>query len=227
RDLRAGGRDHRPGQLLLGGPGRPQGVGRVPGRRHGGFGGRRLVRLPDPAPDADPEAGVEPRRADRSGLPLAVARDPRQRRVRPRLPGPVGGVPGRRRRRPAAPVRLRRGRPRAAARRRRIRLVPRGPSDRAGRMTIMQGSTVALPQPDGSWREIELRPPRDFAEHPEPYRTRVAFAAAHVIADPRGENVPGAPAAVDWEATLAFRRHLFRYGLGVAEAMDTAQRNMG
>ncbi|HLT60024.1 MAG TPA: DUF993 family protein, partial [Microlunatus sp.] len=94
-------------------------------------------------------------------------------------------------------------------------------------MTIMQGSTVALPQPDGSWREIELRPPRDFAEHPEPYRTRVAFAAAHVIADPRGENVPGAPAAVDWEATLAFRRHLFRYGLGVAEAMDTAQRNMG
>ena len=50
---------------------------------------------------------------------------------------------------------------------------------------------------------------------------------AHVVADPRGENVPGAPAAIDWEATLAFRRHLFRYGLGVAEAMDTAQRNMG
>ncbi|GAA3042182.1 dihydrodipicolinate synthase family protein [Pseudonocardia yunnanensis] len=55
----------------------------------------------------------------------------------------------------------------------------------------------------------------------------MAFAAAHVAADPWGENVPGAPAAVDWDATLAFRRHLFSYGLGVAEAMDTAQRNMG
>ena len=55
----------------------------------------------------------------------------------------------------------------------------------------------------------------------------MAFAAAHVVADPYGENVPGAPAAIDWDATLAFRRHLFRYGLGVAEAMDTAQRNMG
>jgi hypothetical protein len=48
-----------------------------------------------------------------------------------------------------------------------------------------------------------------------------------VVADPFAENVPGAPAAVDWDATLAFRAHLFRYGLGVAEAMDTAQRNMG
>ena len=55
----------------------------------------------------------------------------------------------------------------------------------------------------------------------------MAFAAAHVVADPRGENVPGAPAVVDWDSTLAFRRELFRYGFGVAEAMDTAQRNMG
>src|SRR5690606_38153645 len=45
--------------------------------------------------------------------------------------------------------------------------------------------------------------------------------------DPWGENVPGAPAVVDWDSTLEFRRHLFSYGLGVAEAMDTAQRNMG
>jgi hypothetical protein len=55
----------------------------------------------------------------------------------------------------------------------------------------------------------------------------VVFAAAHVVADPFAENVPGAPAALDWDATLAFRRGLFRYGFGVAEAMDTAQRNMG
>jgi Protein of unknown function (DUF993) len=88
-------------------------------------------------------------------------------------------------------------------------------------------TTVALPTADGGWREIELARPRAWAEHPQPFRSRIAFAAAHVVADPRGENVPGAPAAVDWEATLAFRRHLFGYGLGVAEAMDTAQRNMG
>ena len=88
-------------------------------------------------------------------------------------------------------------------------------------------TTIALPEAGGGWREIDLREPRAWAEHPQPFRSRIAFAAAHVVADPRGENVPGAPAVVDWEATLGFRRHLFRYGLGVAEAMDTAQRNMG
>jgi hypothetical protein len=88
-------------------------------------------------------------------------------------------------------------------------------------------ATVALPEADGGWREIELSEPRAWAEHPQGFQSRVAFAAAHVVADPRGENVPGASAVIDWEATLAFRRHLFRYGLGVAEAMDTAQRNMG
>ena len=55
----------------------------------------------------------------------------------------------------------------------------------------------------------------------------MVFAAAHVVADPLGDNAPGAPAAVDWDATLAFRRHLWSHGLGVAEAMDTAQRSMG
>ena len=88
-------------------------------------------------------------------------------------------------------------------------------------------ATVALPEAAGGWREIELREPRAWAEHPEGFQSRVAFAAAHVVADPRGDNVPGAPAAIDWDTTLDFRRHLFRYGLGVAEAMDTAQRNMG
>jgi hypothetical protein len=88
-------------------------------------------------------------------------------------------------------------------------------------------ATVALPEVAGGWREIELREPRVWAEHPDGFQSRVVFAAAHVVPDPRAENVPGAPAAIDWDATLAFRRHLFRYGQGVAEAMDTAQRNMG
>jgi uncharacterized protein DUF993 len=57
--------------------------------------------------------------------------------------------------------------------------------------------------------------------------SRVAYAAAHVVADPLAENVPGAPAVLDWDATLSFRHHLWRHGLGVAEAMDTAQRGMG
>ncbi len=56
---------------------------------------------------------------------------------------------------------------------------------------------------------------------------RTFFAAAHVVADPQAGNGPGRPAAVDWAATLAFREHLWSLGLGVAEAMDTAQRGMG
>ena len=93
--------------------------------------------------------------------------------------------------------------------------------------TTQLRSSIRLPQADGSLREVALQAPRDWVEHPQPYETRVAFAAAHVVVDPYAENVPGAPAAIDWDATLAFRAHLFRYGLGVAEAMDTAQRNMG
>ncbi|GAA1265910.1 dihydrodipicolinate synthase family protein [Pseudonocardia aurantiaca] len=88
-------------------------------------------------------------------------------------------------------------------------------------------SRIELPVAGGGFRTVEPAEPRGWTLHPDPYETRVAFAAAHVVADPWGENVPGAPAALDWDATLAFRRHLFSYGLGVAEAMDTAQRNMG
>jgi len=89
------------------------------------------------------------------------------------------------------------------------------------------GASLAIPRSDGTWAPLTLREPREWAPHPAPYRSRVAFAAAHVVADPYGENVPGAPAAIDWDATLGFRQHLFGYGMGVAEAMDTAQRNMG
>nr|WSZ96069.1 dihydrodipicolinate synthase family protein [Streptomyces sp. NBC_00857] len=57
--------------------------------------------------------------------------------------------------------------------------------------------------------------------------SRTVFSAAHVVADPYADISPDAPASVDWDATLAFRRHLWSHGLGVAEAMDTAQRGMG
>ncbi len=58
--------------------------------------------------------------------------------------------------------------------------------------------------------------------------TRTAFAAAHVVSDPLRDRTPwdGRP-AVDWEATLHFRASLWDQGLGLAEAMDTAQRGMG
>ncbi|MEU9183236.1 dihydrodipicolinate synthase family protein [Streptomyces sp. NPDC048484] len=60
-----------------------------------------------------------------------------------------------------------------------------------------------------------------------PFTSRTVFSAAHVVADPYADVSPDSPAAVDWDATLAFRRHLWSHGLGVAEAMDTAQRGMG
>jgi hypothetical protein len=59
------------------------------------------------------------------------------------------------------------------------------------------------------------------------FRSRTVFAAAHVVADPAADRSPGAPAVLDWDATLAFRHHLWALGLGVADAMDTAQRGMG
>jgi Protein of unknown function (DUF993) len=90
-------------------------------------------------------------------------------------------------------------------------------------------ATLRLPTPEGELftYELEGAPHARFAPPPGPARSRVAYAAAHVVADPLATNGPGAPATLDWEATLAFRRHLWRHGLGVADAMDTAQRGMG
>jgi hypothetical protein len=56
---------------------------------------------------------------------------------------------------------------------------------------------------------------------------RVAYSAAHVVADPLAPQDPWLDAAIDWDATIAYRRYLWSLGLGVAEAMDTAQRGMG
>lgn len=74
---------------------------------------------------------------------------------------------------------------------------------------------------------FEPRSAPDFARPAAPLTSRVAYAAAHVVPWQTAENVPGAPADIDWDATLAFRHHVWSWGLGVADAMDTAQRNMG
>ncbi|MFO1143904.1 MAG: dihydrodipicolinate synthase family protein [Amaricoccus sp.] len=79
--------------------------------------------------------------------------------------------------------------------------------------------TLETYAPTGS--PLEARPPRVPL-------TRTAFAAAHVVSDPIAERDPwGGRPAVDWENTLGFRRWLWDQGLGLAEAMDTAQRGMG
>ena len=58
---------------------------------------------------------------------------------------------------------------------------------------------------------------------------RVAYSAAHVVAEPRGRDCCPwfGMLNIDWDGTIAYRRHLWSLGLGVAEAMDTAQRGMG
>src|SRR5437660_6071400 len=71
-----------------------------------------------------------------------------------------------------------------------------------------------------------MRPPREVPAAARPF-DRIAYAAAHVVADPLADGDPWLDAAIDWERTVAFRRHLWSLGLGVAEAMDTAQRGMG
>ncbi|TCC00333.1 dihydrodipicolinate synthase family protein [Micromonospora zingiberis] len=87
----------------------------------------------------------------------------------------------------------------------------------------MSGTTVTLP---GGAR-LRLAGGTGHPRPDGPPRSRIAYAAAHVVADPGADNTPGTPAVLDWDRTLAFRRHLWSYGLGVAEAMDTAQRGMG
>jgi len=57
--------------------------------------------------------------------------------------------------------------------------------------------------------------------------SRIAYAAAHVVADPFAMTDPWSLPVVDWDRTMAFRHHLWRLGFRIAEAMDTSQRGMG
>lgn len=87
---------------------------------------------------------------------------------------------------------------------------------------------LKLPTSDGGLEPYTLRTDPLVARAPRVPLTRTAFAAAHVVSDPVRERNPwDTRPAVDWEATLAFRTSLWDQGLGLAEAMDTAQRGMG
>ncbi|MGW6467601.1 dihydrodipicolinate synthase family protein [Streptomyces rubiginosohelvolus] len=85
--------------------------------------------------------------------------------------------------------------------------------------------TAVVPLPRGPYTPRAT--PLDLKPGAGTPSSRTVFSAAHVVADPYADIGPDDPAAVDWESTLAFRRHLWSHGLGVAEAMDTAQRGMG
>ncbi|MFI7041393.1 dihydrodipicolinate synthase family protein [Microbispora rosea] len=88
-------------------------------------------------------------------------------------------------------------------------------------------TVVTLPTADRRLETYRMREPVVWTRPPARPASRVAYAAAHVVADPLAAHSPGSPTALDWDATLGFRRHLWSYGLRVADAMDTAQRNMG
>src|SRR5438045_9446897 len=88
-------------------------------------------------------------------------------------------------------------------------------------------SQLKLPTAHGTIETYTPGIPSTWPERAAPASTRLAFAAAHVVADPLANVEPWLEAALDWDATLAYRRHLWDLGLYVAEAMDTAQQRLG
>lgn len=87
-------------------------------------------------------------------------------------------------------------------------------------------TTLNLPTASGTTEPVELTAGPTPTRSPQGWN-RIAYAAAHVVADPLADTDPWLDSAIDWDRTLAFREHLWSLGFGVAEAMDTAQRGMG
>ncbi|MEO5669343.1 MAG: dihydrodipicolinate synthase family protein [Ramlibacter sp.] len=87
--------------------------------------------------------------------------------------------------------------------------------------------SLQLPSPKGDLATYTLRGTAPVKPAPGVKFNRIAYSAAHVVADPRAAIDPWLESAVDWDTTISYRRHLWSLGLGVAEAMDTAQRGMG
>jgi hypothetical protein len=87
---------------------------------------------------------------------------------------------------------------------------------------------INLPRADGTLASYTLRAPGAFrpAKAGTPFN-RIAYSAAHVVADAHAAGDPWLDCAIDWDSTIAYRQRLWGMGLGVAEAMDTAQRGMG
>ena len=86
--------------------------------------------------------------------------------------------------------------------------------------------TLQLPDPRGRIVPYEVLARPLAAPAAKGFTSRIAYAAAHVVADPERPDDDGNP-AVDWDSTMSFRRHLWSLGFRIAEAMDTSQRGMG
>ena len=93
-------------------------------------------------------------------------------------------------------------------------------------MTVTSAGTGVLVDLPGHG-SYELSRPGPWRKPDSPITSRIAYAAAHVVPTGTADCTPGAPAQLDWDVTMAYRHELWSYGLGVAEAMDTAQRGMG
>ena len=87
--------------------------------------------------------------------------------------------------------------------------------------------TLNLPTASGRLENYKLRGSVPLKPKSRKTFNRVAYSAAHVVSDPLASVDPWLQCAVDWDTTIDYRRHLWSLGLGVAEAMDTAQRGMG
>ncbi|AAL51200.1 MULTISPECIES: dihydrodipicolinate synthase family protein [Brucella] len=91
----------------------------------------------------------------------------------------------------------------------------------------MSDHQLTLPDDKASLRSYTLIGTQTPRPKSSPQFNRIAYAAAHVVSDPLKDTRPWNDPAIDWEATMAFRHHLWGLGFRVAEAMDTSQRGMG
>jgi hypothetical protein len=88
-------------------------------------------------------------------------------------------------------------------------------------------NTIQLPTPAGALERYTLAGTPLAGAAPAAPFNRIALSAAHVVADPFADADPSGGGKIDWDKTLEYRRYLAGLGLGIAEAMDTAQRGMG
>ncbi len=92
---------------------------------------------------------------------------------------------------------------------------------------ILSSLKINLPAASGKLETFVLSEPRTYPDKAKAAFNRVAYSAAHVVADAGAANDPWIDCSLDWDKTIAYREYLWDLGLGVAEAMDTAQRGMG
>ena len=94
-------------------------------------------------------------------------------------------------------------------------------------MSASSENVLTLPFADGSVKPYHLIGTPTPRPASPPKFNRIAYAAAHVVSDPLRDSNPWNAPAIDWDATMAFRHHLWSLGFQIAEAMDTSQRGMG